>query len=473
MDRERAEAFLRLLAEAELRRIMAQPADRAVLAGGISRVMRVAGALTTVGVFGEEVTGPVLDDFESALGRRGARTPGGYGRDLRRWVRSGPSRRAPAAPDVAVPVGQVIPVHGEDVTGEVILLSYALTESGALLTFVARPDQLRPVDPDGPWETVPGPRPIRRRGRVMIPHRQFTATGDQGASYQMSYNGTGSRPGEWTLRLYPSPPSDLHWLDLSTTPGEPAARIDLTPPGTPAPTVSPVALSPAEQLLHNIALRLLATGGIFPQFILTLLTEMALERPEPLPDTADGLGDVIAALQVSGALPPHSPVPGQLAVLCTRLNVTGHGITAPPARDLPARDLPELWLSVLTSSQHTAPQTEPACAAVAAALPDLDGTRLSILGLISSSDGTVLHIHVSGVTSHGYFGWPENNLAPAIWIRDSRGHWHATRVEPYHEGDVAMHVKVVPPLSPGTAWIEVLAAGPSAEVRATLPLRWQ
>ena len=447
MDRERAEAFLRLLAEAELRRIMARPADRAVLAGGISRVMRVAGALTTVGVFGEEVTGPVLDDFESALGRRGVRTPGHYGRDLRTLLRSGPSHQTPGAPDVAVPVGQVIPVHGDDVTGEVVLLSYALTESGALLTFVARP------------------------GQVMIPYRQFTAAGNQGASYQASYNGSGRRPGVWTLRLYPPPPRDLRWLNLSTTPGEPAARIDLiprTPPGPPAPAVSPAALTPAEQLLNNMALRLLATGGIFPQFILILLTEMALERPGPLPGTADGLGDVIAALQVCGALPAHSPVPGQLAVLCTRLNVTGHGLAAPPARDLP-----EPWLSVLTHDQRAAPPGEQACAAVAAALPDLDGTRLSILGLTSSPVGTVLHIHASGEARRGYFGWPENNLAPAIWIRDSRGHWHATRVEEYHEGDLAMHLEVVPPLSPGTAWIEVLAAGPSAEVRVTLPLRWQ
>ena len=48
MYRERAETFLRLLAEAELRRATAQPGDRAVVAGGLSRVMRVAGALTAV-----------------------------------------------------------------------------------------------------------------------------------------------------------------------------------------------------------------------------------------------------------------------------------------------------------------------------------------------------------------------------------------------------------------------------------------
>jgi hypothetical protein len=474
MHREPAETFLRLLAEAELRRAATQPGDRAVVAGCASRVMQVAGALSAVRAFGEEVTGPVMDDFELALGTRRIPSPAGYGRGLRSWMGSAAPRGTPTLPDVAVPAGQVIPVHSEEVSGEVTLLSYAQTASGALLTLVARPGELRSVDPDGPWETVFNPhggRPaVRRRGRVMVPYSQFTATDDHGASYQVSYHGNASRPGEWVLRLYPDPPRGLSWLDLNTTPGEPAARIDLTPAARPVVTVSPVTRSPGEQLLNNIAMRLLATGSVFPQFVLILLAEMALEYPGPLPGTADGLGDVIAALHAFGALAPRSPVPGQLAALCARLNVTGHGITEPPARDLP-----EPWLSVLTQHQRATARAAPArdgCAAVAATFPDLDGIRLAILGLTSSADGTMLHAHGSGLT-HPYYGWPEKNLAPTIWIRDSHGGWHATSVDKQHEGDITMRLQVVPPLSPGTDRIEILLAGQSAEVRATLPLRWQ
>ena len=36
-----------------------------------------------------------------------------------------------------------------------------------------------------------------------------------------------------------------------------------------------------------------------------------------------------------------------------------------------------------------------------------------------------------------------------------------------------MRLQVLPPLSRPDAWIDVLATGPSAQVRATLPLRWQ
>ena len=41
----------------------------------------------------------------------------------------------------------MIPLHGEQVSGEVTVLSYAQTEAGALLTLVARPAQLSPADP--------------------------------------------------------------------------------------------------------------------------------------------------------------------------------------------------------------------------------------------------------------------------------------------------------------------------------------
>jgi hypothetical protein len=39
--------------------------------------------------------------------------------------------------------------------------------------------------------------------------------------------------------------------------------------------------------------------------------------------------------------------------------------------------------------------------------------------------------------------------------------------------EIALRLQVVPPLSHATAWIEVLAAGQSAEARTTLPLCWE
>jgi hypothetical protein len=92
MDRESAETFLRLLVEAELRRLAEQPGDLAVQAGCITRVIQVARALIAVRALGDELAGQVLDDFEQALGRWQGWPPGRAGRDLRSLTRSTPPR---------------------------------------------------------------------------------------------------------------------------------------------------------------------------------------------------------------------------------------------------------------------------------------------------------------------------------------------------------------------------------------------
>ncbi len=50
---------------------------------------------------------------------------------------------------------------------------------------------------------------------------------------------------------------------------------------------------------------------------------------------------------------------------------------------------------------------------------------------------------------------------------------HAPRSQSGMNGEVALRLEVVPPLSRAAAWIEVLAAGQSAQARVTLPLRWE
>jgi hypothetical protein len=202
----------------------------------------------------------------------------------------------------------------------------------------------------------------------------------------------------------------------------------------------------------------------------------AVPLPEPFSCIADGLGDAVAALQACGALSPLSPVPGQLAALCADLNVTGHGITAPPARDLPGP-----WLSMLTHYRRRNPPAArdlDGCAALAAALPELDGIRLTILGLRHSAGRTVLFVQAVGLMPDGYDGrrGVEPDFPLSIWVRDSCGRWHATRAHGWAGADsseATMRLQVLPPLSRAAAWIDVLAAGPSAEVRVTLPLRWQ
>jgi hypothetical protein len=115
------------------------------------------------------------------------------------------------------------------------------------------------------------------------------------------------------------------------------------------------------------------------------------------------------------------------------------------------------------------------CAAAAAVLPELDGIQLTILGLHNCQDSSTLHMHATGPACQTAYRPDELHSWPPIWIRDSSGRWHATRTSGQSgmNGEMALRLEIVPPLSRATTSIEVRATGPSAEARARLPLRWQ
>jgi hypothetical protein len=457
VDRQRAEAHLRLLAEEELRR-----------QGGMGerRIRWVAELLTAIGALNDEVADRIVADMDlSLVARRAFPTPVGRAARLQRrsatvrfWsampVSSRPSAAGPI-PGRLVRLGQVIPVRGRLADGEVYLLSYAQTEPGPQLSLFVR--STRQVDSSGPEAGI---------------LEQFTATDDRGTRYQMMVRDLGGGTDGWTLMLQPSPSHDPRWLDLITAPGQPAVRVGLDqsarPPQDATVTAGPVTVSPGDHLLRAVAARLL--GGDDP-------SGFPLRKSAPRPGlpapAAEGFGDVLAALRAADALSPLSPVPGQFAALCARLHLTGHGITAPPARDLP-----EPWLSMLAHDRPGQAGTVPVAdggAAAAIVLPDLDGIALAILGLHNCLGRTVVHMHASGPMNQVSYSPAELYFWPVTWIRDSGGRWHATRVlgRSRNAGGTALRVEVVPPLSRATTAIEVIATGRSAKARARLPLRWE
>jgi hypothetical protein len=329
------------------------------------------------------------------------------------------------APWRVVPVGQVIPIRDRDGSHELLLVAYLQSADGARFTIG-----------DG------------RFGGL-------TAVDDHGASYQLECSwGHGAA----LLVLRPDPPRQIRWLDLITAPGEPATRIDLDPQ-IPAPdlTVTRTAHNPGELLLDVIAARILCAGSA--SFV------------------ADEPGRIVAALLASGALPPASPVPGQLAELCTRMDNPGHGMTAPPAADLP-----EPWQHMLTRPRL--PQAGPApgvAAATIAGLPELDGARITILGLHhctvvgrhNSVTQSIVHMLVTGVRPED--DWTYGRVVrplPALWVRDSSGRWHATRTQGVGPSpssrEVIVWLGIVPPLDSGTRWIDLVATGRSAEAVARI-----
>jgi hypothetical protein len=463
MNREGAETYLRVLAEAELRGSAAAALDRSWRPGGrgegSARMTLVAQALTAVHALDEETTEDILAGFDMAAR---VREHGDLFAPARpdRWLRVTALRRArgrlgrPAAghpeqpapghpqadgPDRFVPIWQPVPFTDEGAGSELYLMSYAHTGSGTWFTAMWR---LRD----------PSQRDLVHPGTL---GKRFTVTDARGGRYDLDLTLTGDPESTGQVGLNPDPPDDIRWLDIAA-PGHPAVRVSLGPVDDPGTRVSAQAVSPGEQLLIMFAERLFTSV------------------PGPLTGFAAGLGDVIAALEAAEVLSPLSPVPGWLATLCESLRISGHGITAPPALDLPRP-----WLSLLAHYGRRKPETAPVrdgCASVAVALPELDGIGLVLLGLYNSEGSTWIHTLVRGLTPElrpGPFGI-DMYFPLSVWLRDSGGRWHAARPAGWHRvyGEVALRLQFVPPLPRSADWIEVRAAGRSAQARVTLPLRW-
>lgn len=465
MNRERAQSHLRLMAETELRHARTLPPAAIPGRWDFARPALIAQALSAVGAVEADAAGEILDDLELAVavrqlgqvhevsaGQRGLSTDARM--RLAILMHRPPRRTANEASPVSslspgqtrptsqrvVPVGQVITVRDGDVRREVLVVAYARSSDGA-----------RFIVTDWPF----GPFTA-------------TATDDRGVSYQVSWRGEMAAR---ELLLRPDPPHQIRWLDLTTADGEPAARIDLgTQIPAPSVTVTLNAHSPGELLLDVIAARILSGAALSWQNNPGQLVAADARLREFV---GDGPGHIVAALHAADVLPPDSPVPGQLAGLCARLGINGHGITTPPG------DLPQRWQSMLTPpSRSEAQAPAPAIlAATVAELPELDGAHIAITGLHHGERGTILHLLASGVTLESDWAYARGvRPMPVLWIHDSEGRWHATRTDRVSSwgdtGVVMVWLRILPTLKPGTAWIDVAATGRSVEARARLPVSW-
>ena len=512
MNREGAETYLRLLAEATMRRsleaarVQPGPLDPS---GHRTRLLTVGQALAAVGAVDLVTLEEILVDFNLAmsvreLGDPASQGPGRSGRAVRTarlvaqsqsihqvplpWavrMRPGqrpagtadpgpePGHRGTASPgaetgpggapaDQFVPVGLTVPFHDGAVSGALYLMAFVHTGAGPRFFAV--------------WNL----RTRLLQDAALIRFGGFTVTDDRGARYQLEFTAGGDSGWTSEIGLRPAPPPGARWLDV-TAPGSKPVRVALAP-GRPAVPERPpdreATLSPGELLLVMLAERLLTAVSDYPP---------SQWQPQPgvaspaLRSMASRLGDIVAALEAADVLSPLSPVPARLATLCASLDIPEHGITAPPAHQLP-----EPWLSMLAHYQRRKPDPIPLLegyAAMTATLPELDGIRLTLLGLHHTEEGSALHVLVRGQLPGEYSGPPQGPLGVdlalplSIWLRDSGGRWHAARPASWHRGEAkngecTMRLRLVPPLTRATPWAEIMAGGQSAEVRATVPLRW-
>ena len=515
MNREGAETFLRLLAEAEMRdQLTPHPPPWAGGPGaGRVKVNVVGQALTAVGALDRETVQDLLADFDLAVSLRRLHDKHGPGPARTRATRrpahqdharrvGGPAGRpapvrqlrtgagpaamraggrppartsspGPAVPqppdhdpeprpdDRFVPIGRTIPFHDAGRSGELYLMSFAHTGPGARLTALWGKPTLSPEHELGLQQPE------------LFPVGLFTVTDDRGSVYEL--NSAPSGGPEWISQIYlrPAPPDGIRWLEVAAPPG-PALRVDLTPASGRLggePEVSEAKLSAGEQLLIMLAEELLRVAAQFP---LAMRPERPDIWPRPVQAMGAGLGDIVAGLEAVDVLSPLSPLPARLAALCVSLRIGGHGIAAPPADDLP-----EPWLSLMAYYQRRKPDTaqvRDGFAAVTAALPELDGIRLALVGLHNTQGATVLHVLARGVTREEHLG-PHGiamDFPLSFWLRDNGGRWHAAHPVGWHRTDPehSIGLLLTPPLPRSTASVDVLAGGRSAEVRIKVPLRW-
>jgi hypothetical protein len=152
------------------------------------------------------------------------------------------------------------------------------------------------------------------------------------------------------------------------------------------------------------------------------------------------------------------------------LRRTGHGITVPPAEEIPAQ-----WASVITRRDTPVPADGPEVfAPLAGILPDVDGARFALAGLSTAAGESHLHVISSGMpplTDRFAYNWTPGF---SWWLRDDAGNWHvAAAGQPCTLGDgtQAFGLRLTPPLAAIPEAAEVVMTGPATRVRATVPVR--
>ena len=473
MGEERADTYLRMLAEAGLRRAGKQlrDLDAAARTGGwsdpgmehatadraLQEVIVAGRILVAAGALGHDAVTGLENDLQAAITvrsrvllerdhRRGTLRGAMCGRFSRPTPPSGPVGRAVRV----TPIGRALRAGTGRGPSVLHLMSLVHTDAPlAVITVAMR----MPGQPDGP-DTDPE---IARA----VPHLlsdQLRAVDDQGTRYTVHFEGYREGTTSWLgiARLEPAPPRGARRLDLVS---DRTRLIRLRPEsaagrGHPAapPTTEPTSLPPGERLLVLEAERILASAN----------ASGPAQGPSP--------GQIITVLTEAGAIAAGSPVPGQLAALCQRLGLAGHGITVPPAAQIPAP-----WASVIAHRGAPAPAHGPdACAPLACVLPDVDGARFALAGLSTVAGESYLH-----VISHGMPLLMERfdrNWTPGFswWLRDGAGNWHvAIAGEPrwFTDGTQAFRLRLTPPLAAVPDAAEVVVTGPATRVHATLPIR--
>jgi hypothetical protein len=461
---ERAETYLRVRAESELRRARRAPyppdserhygdsgISRPVIEASVRQIRWAGGVLVAAGALDDEAMMRVTADLGTALRVRSGLDGGRPMSHEIDWEARTQPRPWPAAqPARVTPLGQIVRVDNDRAPFDVHLMALVSTPAATALTVALRMHW----PPDGSSADLE----LTGAGPQHFPYDQLWACDDRGVRYSLSFDGEGGTVA-WhgRIQLSPALPPDVGWLDLIANGAQRLVRLTIDPPGgqvvpaRPAGSVAagPPAVPPGERPLIAAAERVLSRSWNTAQSVADLR-----------------LGEMVQVLTEAGMIDAASPAPGHLAALCEQLGLPGHGITAPAAGQLPVP-----WASVLAQGYHYAArarlghggpdQSWEGFAPLAALLPDIDGTRFALAGLSSAAGESYLHVTATSSTDRPMRG---GDTGFSCWLKDSAGHWHLgrageperlvagrgffrLRLTPPRDGEAVTRLRLTPPLA--------------------------
>jgi hypothetical protein len=476
---DRAETYLRRLAETEFRRVLQlldqagrRPDGGSGPAGGLlpdgafrpgsdiassaAQISWVGDVLVAAGVLAKDRVSRIAAELDAALTARTRSESPWRARRLNlalertcTWRSEAPQGPHDAAQPMQVtPIRRTLRVAGERAPSELHLMTLVRTEASAAITTAMRMNW--------PSDGSSADLEITGAGPQHLPYDQLWAADDQGTRYRLQLVGEGgTATWQGTADLSPAPPPGARWLDLIADQTRRLIRLDLTGPKATGPAVRSAIeqhhpeAAPGERVLAGQAERILASAG-----------DIGGASADP------HLGEISTILAAAGAIAPDSPTPGHLAALCQRLGAPGHGITAAAAADIPVP-----WASVLAGLDPGPAGPGPEWhAPFGVILADVDGTRFALGGLTSAAGTSHLHVVATGVPL------PTGGWDPGFswWVRDDDGNWHVgTRSYPHWRdcGLVAFRVRLTPPLGARPDAVEVVVTGPATRVGALVPVR--
>jgi hypothetical protein len=439
-DGERAETYLRLVAEAALR----SAAD-----GRADHVRNAADVLVDAGVLADTVAAQIIADLNVALRVRGRRSAQGLVSRLLRTSPLQPGQGIPLLPDQAPEPSAGPPSPWR------VLPGGASTPASRLMALILTADRaLAPATlflpaSDGRSSPEAGPPPFT----------QLTGTDDAGTGYRLGFSNGTWAGSAWTgtVIFFPSPPAAARWLAIMS-PNGPLLRVDVTAAApaaaTPIAMLGPVPETLGERLLTRRAEAMLAANALgYP-----------LEGGQPRQ------GEAVAALEGAGVLAPLSPAPARLSALGQLLGLATQG----PADEVPAR-----WKAVMTHyGRRKRLNPVSGTATIAAELPEIDGVRFAIAGLRSGSAGTFLHVLADRLPRPVIIRnrpGPPSDIGFSWWFRDDAGCWHLGAIEdvgPVGGSEAMLRLVLLPPLGHEASALSAEIRGGTQQVTANLQVRW-